>query len=110
MCNLSVYFAYYLGMKIYYCEVFSRRFVCLFLAAVAAWASAAGFYTRGAYSTSRSPAASRNMNTGCLLLGVYDAHDIWHMLSALAIYLSFGVLLVVDDGLESVPRDAIRIF
>eukprot|EP01094_Clydonella_sp_ATCC50884_P015128 TRINITY_DN25701_c0_g1_i1.p1 TRINITY_DN25701_c0_g1~~TRINITY_DN25701_c0_g1_i1.p1 ORF type:complete len:797 (+),score=199.82 TRINITY_DN25701_c0_g1_i1:122-2512(+) len=36
-----------------------------------------------------SPAASRNLNSDCIVLDYYDAHDIWHFLSALGLMFIF---------------------
>lgn len=40
----------------------------------------------------------------------YDNHDLWHMLSAVALYLSFSALLTWDDGLSAVKRSEIPVF
>lgn len=41
-----------------------------------------------------TPAASRDLNRGCVFLDAFDAHDVWHMLSAIAV--SLWILLLLD--------------
>lgn len=41
-----------------------------------------------------SPAQSRTHNQECLLLDFYDAHDIWHFLSATSLFFSFMVMSI----------------
>ena len=43
-----------------------------------------------------TPAESRHLNRPCSLMGFYDDHDIWHFLSAFALFFSF---LVSDNKL-----------
>ncbi|XP_054858507.1 SID1 transmembrane family member 1 isoform X1 [Eublepharis macularius] len=57
-----------------------------------------------------TPAESREKNRPCILLGFFDDHDVWHFLSATALFFSFLVLLTLDDDLDSVRRDRIPVF
>ena len=38
-----------------------------------------------------TPAVSREGNKDCILMGFYDAHDVWHFLSAISLFFSFLV-------------------
>ncbi|KAF4020759.1 hypothetical protein G4228_012321 [Cervus hanglu yarkandensis] len=57
-----------------------------------------------------TPAESREKNRECTLLDFFDDHDIWHFLSATALFFSFLVLLTLDDDLDLVRRDQIPVF
>ena len=46
----------------------------------------------------------------CRLFHFYDNHDIWHFLSALSLFLSFMILLTLDDDLVDTPREKIHVF
>uniref|UniRef100_A0A673LKT7 SID1 transmembrane family member 2-like n=1 Tax=Sinocyclocheilus rhinocerous TaxID=307959 RepID=A0A673LKT7_9TELE len=83
ICNLLLYFAFYIIMKV---DV--DRSVCL----------------------QKTPAESREHNRECILLSFFDDHDIWHFLSSIAMFGSFLVLLTMDDDLDTVQRDKIYVF
>jgi hypothetical protein len=57
-----------------------------------------------------TPAFSRDKNRECLIFEFYDNHDVWHFLSAVAMFFSFLFLLVLDDGLVNVKRNKIHVF
>ena len=57
-----------------------------------------------------SAAESREKNENCLFLNFYDHHDIWHFVSAFALFFSFCILLTLDDDLTQVPRHKISVF
>jgi len=44
-----------------------------------------------------SPAMSREHNEVCLLLRFYDSHDIWHFLSAIGLFISFMVRVLISN-------------
>uniref|UniRef100_A0A8C9FBU5 SID1 transmembrane family member 1 n=1 Tax=Pavo cristatus TaxID=9049 RepID=A0A8C9FBU5_PAVCR len=62
------------------------------------------------YLKKETPAESREKNRSCILLGFFDDHDVWHFLSAAALFFSFLVLLTLDDDLDTVRRDKIPVF
>jgi hypothetical protein len=39
-----------------------------------------------------------------------DHHDAWHFLSALSMFMSFIVMLTIDDGIISKKRNEISVF
>ena len=67
-------------------------------------------YVQHVTDWSVTPAKSRELNRPCVLLNFYDTHDCWHFLSALSLFLSFAILLRLDDDLERSPRNAIAVF
>ncbi len=50
----------------------------------------------------------RSLNSQCQLLGFYDWHDLWHVVSATAAFLSFGALVAADEALKPVPRNVLK--
>ena len=38
-----------------------------------------------------TPSESRALNKPCLVMSFYDSHDVWHFLSAGALFLAFMV-------------------
>ncbi|XP_063366824.1 SID1 transmembrane family member 1-like [Cydia amplana] len=47
-------------------------------------------------------------NRVCLY--IFDSHDLWHAASAAALYLSFNMLLTIDDPLADTLRELIPVF
>ena len=50
------------------------------------------------------------MNRDCVILDFFDNHDIWHFLSAISLFVSFLIVLILDDDLDSTPRGDIKAF
>uniref|UniRef100_A0A669QYJ8 SID1 transmembrane family member 1 n=1 Tax=Phasianus colchicus TaxID=9054 RepID=A0A669QYJ8_PHACC len=82
---------------------------CIVATAVV-WAAALYFFFQTLSSWEETPAESREKNRSCILLGFFDDHDVWHFLSAAALFFSFLVLLTLDDDLDTVRRDKIPVF
>ena len=105
---------------------------CLFTCiAIACWLVAGYFFFFHPQTNWIETAAeSRTLNSQCVVLDFYDFHDLWHFLSAVALFMSFlvrpflivrnlmqvncvpilQVLLTLDDDLVACPRDKIRVF
>ncbi|XP_025103209.1 SID1 transmembrane family member 2-like isoform X2 [Pomacea canaliculata] len=90
------------------CRLFNRCTVFT-LAAIIMWGVAISYFVSILSSWELSPEESRTKNMPCVL-DFYDYHDIWHFLSAGAIFFSFMVLLTLDDDLDNRPRNTIFIF
>lgn len=108
--NALVHMCCYLGMKLAHGERLRWYAWVLLAGAAAAWVPALYFFLSGSTDWSSSPALSRHRNHECSVLQFYDSHDLWHMLSAMALYLTFSVLLTWDDGLSAVKRTDIPVF
>nr|XP_045004020.1 SID1 transmembrane family member 1 isoform X1 [Jaculus jaculus] len=110
ICNLLLYLAFYIIMKLRSAEkVLLAPLLCI-VATVVLWAAALYFFFQNLSSWEGSPAESREKNRECVLLDFFDDHDIWHFLSATALFFSFLVLLTLDDDLDVVRRDQIPVF
>ncbi|ELU16106.1 hypothetical protein CAPTEDRAFT_124794, partial [Capitella teleta] len=108
--NLLMYFAFYIIMKLRCGE--RLLMVPLVYTGLAAftWACALYFFLARNTSWQMTPAMSRDENADCLLLHFYDGHDVWHALSAISLFLSFMVLLYLDDDVAYKPRNTISVF
>ncbi|XP_040836404.1 SID1 transmembrane family member 1 isoform X5 [Ochotona curzoniae] len=110
ICNLLLYLAFYIIMKLRSSErVLPLPLFCIVATAVV-WAAALYFFFQNLSSWEGTPAESREKNRECVLLDFFDDHDIWHFLSATALFFSFLVLLTLDDDLDVVRRDKIPVF
>ncbi|XP_032943416.1 SID1 transmembrane family member 1 isoform X3 [Rhinolophus ferrumequinum] len=110
ICNLLLYLAFYIIMKLRSSEkILPIPLFCIVATAVM-WAAALYFFFQTLSSWEGTPAESREKNRECILLDFFDDHDIWHFLSATALFFSFLVLLTLDDDLDVVRRDQIPVF
>ncbi|KAM9853784.1 SID1 transmembrane family member 2 isoform 2-T2 [Aulostomus maculatus] len=110
ICNLLLYFAFYIIMKLRSGEkIQCLALVCILFTAVV-WGFALYFFFQGLSTWEKTPAESREHNRDCILLSFFDDHDIWHFLSSIAMFGSFLVLLTMDDDLDTVQRDKIYVF
>lgn len=57
-----------------------------------------------------TPAESRQWNQECLLLKFFDKHDVWHLLSAPALYFTFMYLMSLDDDIMDKEQTEIPVF
>ncbi|XP_074260467.1 SID1 transmembrane family member 1 isoform X2 [Saimiri boliviensis] len=96
ICNLLLYLAFYIIMKLRSSEkVLPVPLVCIVATAVM-WAAALYFFFQNLSSWEGTPAESREKNRECILLDFFDDHDIWHFLSATALFFSFLVSLYLS--------------
>lgn len=110
MSNLILYTLFYIVMKLCNKERILRQPLMYILLSIAFWGAALYFFINKTISWAVTPAQSRLYNRPCELLNFFDSHDIWHFLSALAMFFSFMVLLTLDDDLVDVHRSQIPVF
>ncbi|KYQ59051.1 SID1 transmembrane family member 1 [Trachymyrmex zeteki] len=110
MSNLILYTFFYIMMKLCHREkILPTPAIYIFLS-ILFWGAAMYFFVNKTISWALTPAQSRLYNKPCALLNFFDSHDIWHFLSALAMFFSFMVLLTLDDDLTDVHRSQIPVF
>ncbi|XP_048773289.1 SID1 transmembrane family member 1-like [Ostrea edulis] len=108
--NLMIYCTFYIIMKLRYKEKIHRLAIFVIVSAAVVWGFALYFFFSNLTSSLLTPSRSREGNRDCLLVEFYDAHDIWHFLSSIALFFSFLVLLTLDDDMFSTRRDQIHMF
>lgn len=110
MINVLVYTLFYFLMKLVHHERIQLSPLLYLLAGLLSWSVAMVFFVRRITTWESTPAQSRAHNQPCLLFDFYDAHDIWHFLSATSMFFSFMMLLNLDDDLTDKPRNQIAVF
>ncbi|KAB1254999.1 SID1 transmembrane family member 2 [Camelus dromedarius] len=110
ICNLLLYFAFYIIMKLRSGEKIKLIPLLCIVCTSVVWGFALFFFFQGLSTWQKTPAESREHNRDCILLDFFDDHDIWHFLSSIAMFGSFLVLLTLDDDLDTVQRDKIYVF
>jgi len=108
--NGILYLAFYVIMKLRNKERILVLPLLVLAWTLACWIAALIFFLTNLTSWQKSPARSREGNRDCVLLGFYDDHDVWHFLSACALFFSFLGLLTLDDDLLRTPRHVIPVF
>ncbi|XP_030041025.2 SID1 transmembrane family member 1 [Manduca sexta] len=110
MGNAILYTMFYVIMKLVNRERIPLHTWAYAVTAHVAWFTALKFFLDSKTKWSETPAQSRRHNAPCSSLRFYDSHDIWHGASAAALYLSFNMLLTMDDALLNTPRESIPTF
>ncbi|XP_063678749.1 SID1 transmembrane family member 1-like [Bolinopsis microptera] len=98
--DIVIYIMYYVVTKcVLRKEKLRTHVVVIIAASFFTWAvSFIFFFFYKNINTSVSPAESRCLNRACLG-GFIDGHDLWHCLSATAIFLTNVMILLMDDDL-----------
>uniref|UniRef100_A0A8B9U5X5 SID1 transmembrane family member 2 n=1 Tax=Anas zonorhyncha TaxID=75864 RepID=A0A8B9U5X5_9AVES len=104
ICNLLLYFAFYIIMKLRSGERIKLIPLLCIIGTSVVWGFALFFFFQGLSTWQKTPAESREHNRDCILLDFFDDHDIWHFLSSIAMFGSFlvGAALPAATG----PRGA----
>ena len=114
--NQLAYIAYYWLMKLIRKELCNRPFIALFsifltLSSGAFFLVALKFFLFSSVTNWQlSPSGSRSKNEECIFLGFYDAHDIWHVLSAFGLFFNFMAITMIDDNISEIPKNKIHVF
>jgi hypothetical protein len=110
MGNSVLYAVFYTSMKLVHGERICVEAIIYGVLGMAAWATSAVFFLDNATLWTVTPAESRQWNQECIVMNFYDKHDVWHLLSAPALYLTFMFLLCLDDDLIDKKRENITVF
>lgn len=98
--DIVIYLMYYVVTKcVLRKEKMQTHVVVSIAASCITWVVAfVFFFGFKSINTSVSPAESRALNKPCIA-GFLDGHDLWHCLSATAIFLTNIMILLIDDDL-----------
>uniref|UniRef100_A0A8C4XXB9 SID1 transmembrane family member 1 n=1 Tax=Gopherus evgoodei TaxID=1825980 RepID=A0A8C4XXB9_9SAUR len=107
ICNLLLYLAFYIIMKLRSSEKLLPIPLFCIVATAVVWAAALYFFFQNLSSWEETPAESREKNRPCILLGFFDDHDVWHFLSAAALFFSFLVSVSLTPSLAHSPSTSL---
>ncbi|KAF2898206.1 hypothetical protein ILUMI_07968 [Ignelater luminosus] len=110
MANAILYMIVYIIMKLVHHEKLCLQAAVFGILGLATWIGATYFFVNNSTMWTVTPAESRKYNKHCVMLDFYDFHDIWHMLSAGALFFSFMLLLSLDDDLVNTSQSKIVVF
>ncbi|XP_066249476.1 SID1 transmembrane family member 2-like [Euwallacea similis] len=110
LANTVLHISFYTIMKIIYHEkICIESFIFGFLG-LGFWITSTIFFLDAATLWTVTPAESRQWNQGCIFMSFYDKHDVWHLLSAPALYFTFLYLMYLDDDLCDKAQKEIIVF
>jgi len=98
--NLMIYFCYYLIYKKVNHEKISYTLKILIGIDLIFFILALYFYYNTNYNTFIELEESNKLNKHCILFDFFDNHDIWHFLSAIALYLFMNIILFIDQDID----------
>ena len=108
--NLIIYLFYYVIMKLHCGEYISKSsWVSLFLFAVVA-TTALFYFSKATSDFDLEPSESRRLNSSCYILEFFNKHDLWHGLSAAALFFLLTFNLNLDDDVQFKRRQYIPVF
>lgn len=110
LINMGLYFLNYVIAKI--CERESVRALPSIALGISLilWILALAAFFFHSTDSEASPSMSRAKNSPCEFFGVFDTHDAWHLMSALALFTFFVGILTLDDDLCHTRSDKIHVF
>ena len=98
--NLSIYFSYYIVYKKFNKEKISKNILIFTLLDMVLFILALYFYYSTNYNTFIEMEESNKLNSECILFNFFDNHDIWHFLSAIALYIFMNIILFIDQDID----------
>ena len=108
--NLLIYFVYYITQKIYFKEAISKIWIIVLILDVMSLVSAIVFYNIAVSDKLLPPDESDKLNKKCVIFNYFDYHDIWHILSALGLFLLMINIYNIDTKENNTPRNQLHIF
>ncbi|KAL3268177.1 hypothetical protein HHI36_007304 [Cryptolaemus montrouzieri] len=110
MANAVLHALFYTIMKLLHKERICIEAIVYSVFGIISWIVATIFFLDAATLWTVTPAESRQWNQECILLQYYDKHDIWHLLSAPALYFTFMFLMCLDDDIIDRRQEDIPVF
>ncbi|XP_066157287.1 SID1 transmembrane family member 1-like [Euwallacea fornicatus] len=110
LANTVLHISFYTVTKMIYSEKICIESLLFGVLGLCFWIASSIFFLDAATLWTVTPAESRQWNQGCIFMSFYDRHDVWHLLSAPALYFTFSYLMYLDDDLCDRPQNEIRVF
>ena len=110
--NMLLYLSYYVVMKrLRFEEKMSAAHYIIIALTLTFWTCSFYFLLTTPPITVSSAALSRAHGTSrCLVSGMFDGNDAWHLLSALSLFMTNYLVIVIDDNLLATQTSHIPIF
>ncbi|XP_023029154.2 sid-1-related A [Leptinotarsa decemlineata] len=111
MGNAVIHTIFYTVMK----KVIHKEKICFEaiiygILSILCWGASGYFFLDAATLWTVTPAESRQWNQKCILIDFFDRHDVWHLLSAPALYFTFMYLMCLDDDIIDKYQTELPVF
>ena len=108
--NMLIYFSYYLIQKILNREKISFKFWVWMVIDLIIMVLSLVFFIKTSTNIFLTPEESNALNKPCVILGYFDYHDIWHILSATGLFIFMNIVFFLDRRIDVVIGHEIRVF
>lgn len=113
--NFFLYLCYYWAMKLIKREYRYNTAVCVITFSLGVvgsviWSIAFSVYSHPVSNWALGPVVSKEMNKECVMWGYYDTHDMWHILSAYALFFTYLSVIKTDDNVATVRKEQLSVF
>ena len=108
--NMLIYFIYYLILKIKNKEKINKIFYLWIVLDLAIISMSLIFFLKTSTNIFLSIEESNKLNHKCVLLGYFDYHDIWHILSSTGLFIFINIVYFIDKDLNHLVQDQIAMF
>jgi len=95
--NMIIYFIYYVIQKIRYKEPISLLIAFWLLIDIIVIGLSLVFYLMTSTNIFLTPEESKEMNKPCIIFNYFDYHDVWHILSALGLFIFMNIVFFLDN-------------
>jgi hypothetical protein len=108
--NMMIYFCYYLIQKILNKEKISIVFWIWMVIDLIIIILSLIFFIKTSTNIFLTPEESNALNKPCVILGYFDYHDIWHILSATGLFIFMNIVFFLDRRIDLIVGQEIRVF
>ena len=108
--NLVVYFLHYLIQKILNNEKINLMIKISLVVNLFFTSASLYFFFKSNTNIMLTHEESEELNDSCVLFNYFDNHDLWHILSATALYIFMNLILFIDYDIEYNIEEIISFF
>jgi hypothetical protein len=108
--NMMIYFCYYLIQKILNKEKISLIFWIWMVIDLIIIILSLIFFIKTSSNIFLTPEESNALNKPCVVLGYFDYHDIWHILSATGLFIFMNIVFFLDRRIDLIIGQEMRVF
>lgn len=98
--NMVIYFNYYIVQKLIHKEYINRNIWFCLAIDIVILITALIYFEIPISDKYLTPEKSRELNHDCVLFNYWDYHDIWHIFSAMGLFLFMNIVFFIDSDID----------